>query len=170
MSSIFFQRDTHTQDNCPGSVFELAMNIRRLVWFGEKLCAVNAAMLPRAASSSAGDPATWLPVSYSQPGPVQLDQLRLVRPTDMVLLNIQTATPPPPLPLLVETVAGSRRKMSPPPPSRCKKWLNHTSDISTVNLPLSCDLSLIEYLTDALVSLDLQVSMLRPQVFLRYFD
>jgi hypothetical protein len=84
--------DTHTLYNCPGPVFELAMNIRRLVWFGEKLCAVNAAMLPRAACSSVGDSATWLSVSYSEPGPVQLDQLRLVRPTD---IHIQTAVPPP---------------------------------------------------------------------------
>jgi hypothetical protein len=114
-SQVSYFRHTHTLDNCPGAVFELAMNIRRLVWFGEKLCAVNAAMLPRAASSSVGDHATWLPVSYSQPGPVQLDQLRLVRPTD---IHIQTAFPPLP-PLFASTVAGSFQavegKSSPPP-------------------------------------------------------
>jgi hypothetical protein len=119
--------DTHTLDNCPGAVFELAMNIRRLVWFGEKLCAVNAAMLPRAASSSVGDPATWLPVSYSEPGPVQLEQLRLVGPT---YVHIQTAFPPPPLP---PQLSSSRRKILPPPPSRCEKWPNQTSDISSGN-------------------------------------
>jgi hypothetical protein len=90
------------------------MNIRRLVWFGEKLCAVNAAILPRAASSSVGDPTTWLPVSYSQPGPVQLDQLRLVRPT---YCSYTEASPPPFPPLLAETVQwqAAQGKSRPPP-------------------------------------------------------
>jgi hypothetical protein len=113
------------------------MNIRRLVWFGEKLCAVNAAMLPRAASSSAGDPATWLPVSYSQPGPVQLDQLRLV--------YRQQSLPPFPSTVLASTVAGSFQAAEGKcPPTHPALKNGHTSDISTGNLLPICDLSLIE--------------------------